>query len=140
MGRYGSKSKACHSLDQLRYDYACKSDKAACLFPPTDDAFEQHVRRVNYQVAIWVQSHVAKPVLWKPDGNGWNIRDNKLEPVLFEKEADLSTLKNSKVVSAVKELEKNLNQGGNYKGGRGLSLGNSGKSSLDYDALDSLNL
>jgi hypothetical protein len=59
---------------------------------------------------------------------------------LFEKEADLSTLKNSKVVSAVKELEKNLNQGGNYKGGRGLSLGNSGKSSLDYDALDSLNL
>jgi hypothetical protein len=59
---------------------------------------------------------------------------------LFEKEADLSTLKNSKVASAVKELEKNLNQGGNYKGGRGLSLGNSGKSSLDYDALDSLNL
>jgi len=49
---YGSKSQSCQSLNQLCY-YACKSDKAASLFPPTDDAFKQHMRCVNYQVAIW---------------------------------------------------------------------------------------
>lgn len=59
---------------------------------------------------------------------------------MFEKEPDLSTLKNSKMASAVKELEKNLSSGGNYKGGRGLSLGNSGKGSFEYDALDNLTL
>lgn len=56
---------------------------------------------------------------------------------LFNKEPDLSTLKNSKVSSAVAELEKNLrNSGGNHKGGRGLSLGNSGGRSTSFDALD----
>lgn len=65
---YGSKSKSCRTLDQLRYVYACTSDKPASLFPPTDDAFGQHVKRANYQVAIWTRSHVAKPVLWNPDG------------------------------------------------------------------------
>lgn len=84
---YGSKSKSCHSLDQLRYVYACTSDKPASLFPPTDDAFEQHVRRDNYQVAIWLHSHVAKPILWKPDGNGWQLTENNLEPIMFKKEA-----------------------------------------------------
>lgn len=82
---YGSKS--CRTLDQLRYVYACTSDKPASLFPPTDDAFKQHLKRANYQVAIWIHSHIAKPVLWSPDGNGWQLRDNELEPVMFQKDA-----------------------------------------------------
>jgi hypothetical protein len=58
---------------------------------------------------------------------------------LFDKEPDFSTLKNSKVTSAVAELEKNLrNSGGNYKGGKGLSLGNSGGGSSSFDMLDDL--
>lgn len=84
---YGSKNKSCHTLDQLRYIYACTSDKPACLFPPTDDAFQQHLKRANYQVAIWTNSHVAKPELWNPNGNGWQLKDNKLEPVLFQQDA-----------------------------------------------------
>ena len=36
---------------------------------------------------FWVHSHEAKPVLWRPDGNGWQLKDNKLESVLFEKDA-----------------------------------------------------
>ena len=44
---YGVKGVSCQSLNRLRYNYACKSDKSAYLFPPTDDAFEQHIRRVN---------------------------------------------------------------------------------------------
>ena len=58
---------------------------------------------------------------------------------LFDKEPDFSTLKNSKVTSAVAELEKNLrNSGGSHKGGKGFSLGNSGGGSSTYDMLDGL--
>ena len=42
---YGVKGRSCQSLNRLRYNYACKSDTSASLFPPTDDAFEQHIRR-----------------------------------------------------------------------------------------------
>ena len=86
---YGVKGRSCQSLNRLRYNYACKSGKSASLFPPTDDAFEQHIKRVNYQVAIyiWTHSHEATPDLWNPDGNGWQLRNNKLEPVMFERDA-----------------------------------------------------
>ena len=84
---YGVKGRSCQSLNRLRYNYACKSDTSASLFRPTDDAFEQHTRRVNYQVAIWIHSHEAKPDLWNPDGNGWQLRNNRLEPVMFERDA-----------------------------------------------------
>ncbi len=80
---YGVKGRSCQSLNRLRYNYAFKSDTSASIFPPTDDAFEQHIRRVNYPVAIWIHSHEAKPDLWNPDGNGWQVRNMKLEPVMF---------------------------------------------------------
>ena len=67
--------------------YACKSDKSASIFQPTDDTFEQHIIRVNYQVAIWIHSHEENPDLWNPDGNGWRERNNRLEPVMFERDA-----------------------------------------------------
>ncbi len=82
---YGVKGRSSQSLNRLRYNYACKSDKSASLFPPTDDAFEQHIRRVNYQVTIWIHSHEAKPDLWHPSGIGLQLRTNRLEPVMFER-------------------------------------------------------
>ena len=84
---YGVKGRSCQSLNRLCYNYACKSDTSASLFPTTDDAFEQHIRRVNYQVAIWIHSHETKPGIWNPDGNGWQLRNNRLEPVMFERDA-----------------------------------------------------
>ncbi len=84
---YGVKGISCQSLNRLRYNYVCKSDKSTSLFPPTDDAFERHIRRVNYQVAKWIHSHEAKPGIWNPDGNGWQLRNNRLEPVMFERDA-----------------------------------------------------
>ena len=80
---YEVKGRSCQSLNRLCYNYACKSDKSASLFPPTYDAFEQHIRRVDYQVAIWIHSHEAKPDLWNHDGNEWQLRNMKLEPVMF---------------------------------------------------------
>ena len=81
---YGVKGRSSQSLNRLRYNYACKSDKSASLFPPTHDAFEQYI---NYQVAIWTHSHEANPDLWNPDGNGWQLRNNRLQPVMFERDA-----------------------------------------------------
>ena len=49
---YRVKGRSSQSLNRLSYTYACKSDTSVSLFPPTDDAFEQHIKRVNYQVAI----------------------------------------------------------------------------------------
>ena len=73
-------------MPSLSTGYASKSYKSASVVPPTDDAFEQHIRRLNYQVAIW-NSHEAKPDLWNPDGNGWQLRTNRLDPVMFETDA-----------------------------------------------------
>ena len=78
---YGVKGRSCQSLNRLRYNsyYACTSDTSASLFPPTDDAFERQIRHVNYQVAIWIHSHEAKPDLWHPGGIGLQLRNNRLD-------------------------------------------------------------
>ena len=84
---YGVKGRSCQSLNRLRYNYACKSDKSASLFPPTDDAFEQHIRRCQLPSGyIWIHSHEAKPDLWHPGGIGLQLRNNRLEPVMFERD------------------------------------------------------
>lgn len=50
--------------------------------PPCRDVLEQHVRRVNYQVAIWKHSHIQKPQIPLPtDGHGWHIVNDDLEPL-----------------------------------------------------------
>ena len=48
--------------------YASKSDKYASLFPPTDGTFQQYT--IKYQVALWIHSLEAKPVVCNPDSNG----------------------------------------------------------------------
>lgn len=84
---YGNKDISCTTLDQLRYRYASVTDKAASEFPPTEDAFKQHVLRARYQTSVWLQSHVPVPDLISPDGNGWVTKDGKLVPVMFLKDA-----------------------------------------------------
>ena len=84
---YGMKGRSCQSLNRLRYNYACKSDKSASLFPPTDDAFEQHIIRCQLPSGyIWIHSHEAKPDLWHPGGIGLQLRNNRIEPVMFERD------------------------------------------------------
>ena len=61
--------------DRLRYNYTSKSDKSASLFPPTYSTFQQYT--IKYQVDLWIHSLEAKLVVWNPDGNGWQLRNNK---------------------------------------------------------------
>ena len=53
--------------------------------PPCRKSLEQHIRRVNYQVAIWKRSHVPKPDVPVPnESHGWTLVDGKLEPLWFD--------------------------------------------------------
>ena len=53
--------------------------------PPCREALEQHIRRVNYQVAIWKRSHIANPdIPPATDSHGWTIIDGKLEPLWYD--------------------------------------------------------
>ena len=104
---YGVKGRSWQSLNRLRYNYACKSDTSASLIPPAEDAFEQHIRRVDYQVAIWIHSHEAKPDLWNPDGNGWQLRNMRLEPVMFERDAPRKKFETSHIsIASTKTVHK----------------------------------
>ena len=82
---YGVKGNSCQSLNQLCYNYASKSDTSASLFPPTDGTFQQYTICVKYQVVLWIHSLEAIPVVCNPDGNGWQLRDNKLKHVMCKK-------------------------------------------------------
>lgn len=56
--------------------------------PPCRKSLEQHIRRVNYQVAIWKHSHVTNPDIPAAyDGHGWTLIEGKLEPLWYDGEA-----------------------------------------------------
>ena len=76
------------SLNELRFVLATTTDKPVSIMPPTDDTFEQHLLRTQYQVAMWCQSHVAKPVNMNPLGHGWyvNAKDD-LCPTMYQNES-----------------------------------------------------
>ena len=53
--------------------------------PPCKKSLEQHIKRVNYQVAIWKRSHIANPDIPPPtEGHGWTHHDGYLEPLWID--------------------------------------------------------
>ncbi len=51
-------------------------------FPPCKASLLEHVRRVNYQVAIWKHAHIALPEVPSPaENHGWVWKDDVLEPL-----------------------------------------------------------
>lgn len=85
---HGKKTKNISSLNELRFVLATTTDKPASLLPPTDDAFEQHVLRAQYQVAVWCQSHIAKPENMNPVGHGWHVNaKDELRPTMYKNES-----------------------------------------------------
>lgn len=56
--------------------------------PPCHKSLEQHIRRVNYQVSIWKNSHIPKPnIPAANDGHGWILVEGKLEPLWYADDA-----------------------------------------------------
>ena len=85
---HGKKSKTLSSLNELRFLLAIITDKPASVLPPTEDAFKQHVLRALYQVAVWCQSHIAKPVDMDPVCCGWHMDvKDELCPTVYRNES-----------------------------------------------------
>ena len=40
---------------------------------PTSDAFQYHMKRVNFEIMVWKQANVSVQVLPHPDQNGWEL-------------------------------------------------------------------
>ena len=77
---YGKKE--CKSLNSLRCEKAGRNAKPKNL-PPTDDSFQQHVKRCCYQLLIWRMALTANQEL--PDFTDFGYRfdtDGRLEHVL----------------------------------------------------------
>jgi len=92
---YGKQKFPCPTLDKLRYILASTTDRSAAQLPPTKDAFEQHVKRARYQVAMWCRSHDPNPEAWNPDDNGWELsEDGHLQPVMYTKESAPKEVRN----------------------------------------------
>ena len=44
-----------------------------------------HIRRVNYQVAVWKEAHIAKPFIPTPSPeHGWILEDGELHPLWIQ--------------------------------------------------------
>ena len=101
---YGSKTTS--DIDLLRLnllkskcDYSEKLDSKKCvdfaMFPPCQDSLLQHIKRCNYQTAIWKCGGENFPEIPEALHHGWVLSGDLLEPMWCREEVlpgDLSEL------------------------------------------------
>ena len=68
--------------DKARVVMFCKGRSQESL-PPTPDAALLHIKRAHYQSMVWVQAHLARPVLPKVTDMRWMDDNGKLIPELI---------------------------------------------------------
>jgi hypothetical protein len=74
------------SVDKARYLLFCTGSKDGASLPPTQDALTQHVKRANYQAAIWRYCLESQPEVPSPIGHGWATdSDSSLQYVWMTK-------------------------------------------------------
>jgi len=71
-------------LNKLRVKLATARSVNLVRLPPCEASFTQHIIRAMLQTNVWMNSHIAKPVIRSPLGFGWEECRNTLLPVLFE--------------------------------------------------------
>ena len=75
--RYDSFLNKCQGNGDVLDTY-CGIDMS--LLPPCQSALTMHVKRVNYQVYVWLHSHENNPALPNVEESGWQLNnDNTLE-------------------------------------------------------------
>lgn len=79
------------NVNKLRYDMFLKKYQShtntlsisngmdMSLLPPCRSALEMHIRRVNYQVFVWIHAHENRPGLPDLDKSGWKIDGEEIE-------------------------------------------------------------
>lgn len=63
------------SINIARYRQFCTGASGEQSLPPTQDALLLHIKRANYQSAIWSRSLVAVQDAPMPQGHGWVLTD-----------------------------------------------------------------
>ena len=65
-------------VNELRYEmfFSKRGEVESSALPPCEGSLQQHIRRVNYQAAIWRRCLVGKPDVPEPDGHGWTRDDD----------------------------------------------------------------
>ena len=79
-----------HVVNKLRYDMfvekcqleSLDANKGAdlSLLPLCRQALRMHIKRVNYKVRVWKDSHVQNPKIPSLLKHGWTMVSNKVEP------------------------------------------------------------
>lgn len=62
-----------NNINMLRYKIFCKKPRKNERLPPCQDSLIQHLKRANYQCAIWKLSLIPKPIIPSPIENGWKL-------------------------------------------------------------------
>jgi hypothetical protein len=83
---YTSWDAAGNTANEVRYWMFCQKRQKSESLPPTSDSLHFHISRANYQCLIWKRSLDAQQRLPEPDGNGWQITDDGLQPLLMSKD------------------------------------------------------
>jgi hypothetical protein len=73
----------CDSVDEARYRMFCSNSAYGQSLPPTRHSLEQHLKRANYQAAIYRRSLEAMINAPRPENHGWKESDNNLEIMWF---------------------------------------------------------
>lgn len=94
---YRQKSAKVSKVNELRYlmltekcggvdkKLDAKKNFDLSSLPPPEVCLREHVKRVNYQVAIWKRGHVQNPEIPSPtDDNGWCLANGSIEPRWYE--------------------------------------------------------
>ena len=70
-----------------RYWVFCETKQRNEGLPPTSNSIQHHIERANYQTMVWKRCLRPMQGLPSPLGNGWQMYDNVIMPVLITKEA-----------------------------------------------------
>ena len=62
-----------YDVNGLRHTMFGSRTTDPAKLPPCKDAYDHHIKRANYQAAIWRHCLVARPSVPSPRGNGWTV-------------------------------------------------------------------
>ncbi|KXJ20012.1 hypothetical protein AC249_AIPGENE15286 [Exaiptasia diaphana] len=80
---YSTDGKRLEHTDEVRHYLFCQKNSTDKL-PPTSESVVHHIKRANFQTAVWKKSLVAMQNLPSPQGNGWEVtEEGQLKPVLM---------------------------------------------------------
>ena len=72
-----------NDVNETRYKLFCRRQAKNESLPPSSHCLDHHIDRANYQALIWKRAIQANPSYPSPIGNGWEMREETMEPTLM---------------------------------------------------------